>query len=141
VRKNARLLEASISNVAIPPPSPGPPLASNSRFPSLPPTKKVESLQEGFEISWQWRGEEIGDYNEDFVDIQETNLFASTSTFEEHEEDDFLEEDYASNDSRSLEDYWWLEECLYNVDFLFIKRHLEYVQFYCIMINLSNFRI
>jgi hypothetical protein len=64
-------------------------------------------------------GEEIGDYNEDFVDSQETNLFASTSTFEEHEEHDFLEEDYASNDSRSLEDHCWPEECLYNVEFYF----------------------
>jgi hypothetical protein len=44
---------------------------------------EVESPQEGFEISWQRRGEEIGDYNGDFVDSQETYLFASTSIFEE----------------------------------------------------------
>lgn len=94
-------MEASTSNVANPPPSVGPPLASNLRFPSPPPTMEVESLQEGFEISWKRSGEEIGDYNEDFVDSQETSLFAFTSTFEEHEEDEFLEEDYASNDSRS----------------------------------------
>jgi hypothetical protein len=35
-----------------------------------------------------------------------------------------LEEDYASDDSRSLEDYWWHEECLYNVDFFNKKRLL-----------------
>jgi hypothetical protein len=105
VGKNARLLEAGTSNIPTPPPSLGPPLASNLRFPSPLLIVEVKFLHEEFEISWQSRGEEIGNYNGDFVDSQEKNLFDSTSNFKEHEEDDFLQEDYTSDELRSLEDY------------------------------------
>jgi hypothetical protein len=66
VRKSSRLLEASSSRLPTPPASLDPSLASNVRFFSPLPTMEVELPHEGFDISWQRRGEEIGEYNGDF---------------------------------------------------------------------------
>jgi hypothetical protein len=52
-------------------------------------------------------------------------LCAPTYSCEELEENDFVEGDYASNDSRSLEDFGWPEECLHNVGNLREKKHMN----------------
>jgi hypothetical protein len=42
-------------------------------------------------------------------------LYASHSSCEELEDDDFMEGDYANDEVRSLEDIWWPVECMHNV--------------------------
>jgi hypothetical protein len=63
----------------------------------------------------QGRGKDIGDYNVDYFDSEEATLFASTSSCDDLEEDEFHDEDYEFDDSVGLEECWWLEECLYNI--------------------------
>jgi hypothetical protein len=76
---------------------------------------QVELPHEEFDKSLQWRRKEIGDYNGAFFDSQEANLYVSTSSCKELEGDDFEKEYYAPDESASLEEYWWPEECLHNV--------------------------
>jgi hypothetical protein len=59
----------------------------------------------------QGKGEDIGEYNADYFDSQEATLFASTSSCDDLEEHEFRHEDYESDDSMGLEEYWWPEEC------------------------------
>jgi hypothetical protein len=107
VRKSARLLEASSSKLPVSPPaSLQVPLESTERFSSLPPPAlQVQALCDGFQVSLQGRGEDIGEYNADYFDSQEGNLCAPTSSSDDLEEDEFIDEDYASNDSMSIEEY------------------------------------
>jgi hypothetical protein len=46
---------------------------------------------EGFDFILQRGREDIGDYNGNYIDSQKNDLFASPSSYEELEEDDFME--------------------------------------------------
>jgi hypothetical protein len=54
----------------------------------------------------QTPGNDIGEYNADYIDSQENFLYASHSSCEELEDDDFIEGDYTNDEVRSLEDIW-----------------------------------
>ena len=51
-------------------------------------------------------------------DSQEGELCGTKSCYEEFEEDNIDEGEYAITKLRSLEDLWWLDECPYNVESL-----------------------
>ena len=74
----------------------------------------MEPSTEDFNFALQREREDIGDYNGSYIDSQKKDLFASPSSHEELEEDNFIEEEYA-NDVRNLEDIWWFTECMHNV--------------------------
>jgi hypothetical protein len=60
-------------------------------------------------------GEDIGEYDGDYIDSQENFLYASHLSCEELEAEDFMEGDYANDEVRSLEDIWWPAECMHSV--------------------------
>jgi hypothetical protein len=49
-------------------------------------------------------GEDIGEYDGDYIDSQENFLYASHLSCEELEEGDFMEGDYANDEVKSLEE-------------------------------------
>jgi hypothetical protein len=63
----------------------------------------------------QTPGEDIDEYDGDYIDNQENFLYASHSSCEKLEKDDFMERDYANDEVRSLEDIWWPVECMNNI--------------------------
>jgi hypothetical protein len=57
-------------------------MESHIRFPSPPPLHVMEPSAEGFDFVLQRRREDIGDYNGDYIDSEEKDLFASPSSCE-----------------------------------------------------------
>jgi hypothetical protein len=109
-----------------PPASPEASLASPERlFSPSSQTMHIQTLNEGFQVPLQRREEDIGEYNADYFDNQEATLFASTSSCDDLEEHEFHEGDYESEDSMGLEECWWPQKCLYNVESLKKKLHLR----------------
>jgi hypothetical protein len=76
----------------------------------------VEPSHYEFDILWQRCGDDSGDYNGDFFVSQEKDLCGSISSCEELEGDDFLDEEYARDESRTLEDLRWPNEYMNNVE-------------------------
>jgi hypothetical protein len=127
VKKSTRLLELDSSKLSTSSPaSQKAPLASIERFFSPPSqTMHIQAFNEGFQVPLQGREKNIGDYNADYFDSQKATLFTSTFNYDDLEGDEFLHEDYKSDDSMDLEEYWWLEQCLYNVENFYKKIALE----------------
>jgi hypothetical protein len=55
---------------------------------------------------WQKLREEIGEYNEDYFNSQKGESWVKKSSYEELEEDDFDEGEYAITKIRTLKDLW-----------------------------------
>jgi hypothetical protein len=85
----------------------------------------IQTLNEGFQVPLQEREEDSTEYNTDYFDSQEATLFASTSNSDDLEEHEFHEGGYESEDSMGLEECWWPQKCLYNVESLKKKLHLR----------------
>jgi hypothetical protein len=62
----------------------------------------IQALNEGFQVPLQGREEDFCNYNTYYFNSQEATLFASTSSCDDLEEDEFLDEDYESDDSMDL---------------------------------------
>jgi hypothetical protein len=78
----------------------------------------IQTLNEGFQVPLQEREEDSTEYNTDYFDSQEATLLASTSNSDDLEEHEFHEGGYESEDSMGLEECWWPQKCLYNVESL-----------------------
>jgi hypothetical protein len=86
---------------------------------------EVEPPHGEFDNSLQWRKEDIGEYNGNFFDNQETDLYVSTSSCEELEEDDFQEEYYALEEFRSWINIGGMKSVCIMWNFLLKKTHLR----------------
>jgi hypothetical protein len=63
---------------------------------SPPPILMDHVSTKDFDITWQRWIDGIGEYNEDYFDKQEGELWSRESSCDEIEEDDFDMEDYAN---------------------------------------------
>jgi hypothetical protein len=105
-RRSTRLWKASTCRLPTPPVSLAPQEESFVRFPTSPQAPVLGPSTEGVYVVLQTPREDIGKYNGDYIDSQENFWYASYSSCEKFEEDDFMEGDYANDEVRSLEDMY-----------------------------------
>jgi hypothetical protein len=93
--------------------------------PFPPPILVDQAPTESFDTIWQrWR-EGIGEYNEDYIDSQEKELWARHPSCEVLEEDYFYEGEYAIAKVRNLKHLWHLAWWVFAKWIKFFSNHIR----------------